>query len=272
MFGARRGSAAWRIFDCLLSSRSLFYSLGPSWSNHPARWRIVCTSVAGSLRWLLPWYSWLSPIWPRRSVRTSDCSRWPSFRFWCASFRFRSRVRCRCRSRRLSRSRLPSSKNSRTTQVLIQRDTRSSFSRTRGTIRNLNNRNPANRATRCLLAFALASRRISRESRQLRSRLRRGIDNSASDRFFNAASSPFRITEVSSRNSRHSAPVFVSVIRTSITAATTTTIAGPTIAVPATTTSVARVSIIVTVPPRMWIALVVRQRIPANIRSEREVE
>jgi hypothetical protein len=83
------------------------------------------------------------------------------------------------------------------------------------------------------------------------------VDHSARNRFFNSPAAMIGITPISTRHTCHATPVVV-IVSSSITIS---------IAV-----SISIAISIVTITTRMWISLVVIQRIPANVIAKREVE
>ena len=78
--------------------------------------------------------------------------------------------------------------------------------------------------------------------------LRIAIDHSARHRFINAAATTVWITPISTRHTCHTTPVVV-IVASSIP-----------------------VVIAMSITTRMWIALVITQRIPADVIAKREVE
>ena len=91
--------------------------------------------------------------------------------------------------------------------------------------------------------------------------LRIQIYNPACDRFFNSLSSSLRISKIAAWHSRHATRI--AVIVSTVPA---------TVAPSAITRSTIAIPIVTTIVTRMWISLIVRQRIPANVVAEREVE
>jgi hypothetical protein len=100
-------------------------------------------------------------------------------------------------------------------------------------------------------------------ARQFSTRLRLSLDYSACNSFVvDTASASVRITKVSARHACYATPGFVVRIviwspLTRIVMATTTT-----------PTAVTRSTLVVTIITRVWIAVVIRQRIPADVVSE----
>lgn len=186
--------------------------------------------------------------WPR--LRTSYCSRRLSLRGRLRCCR-RGRCRGRCtRLRSVTRAWLSSAKDSRTSEIVVQCDSGLSFSSACSSIRNCHQRNPA--PANPARQIAIAAFRIA-------------LKYSSRHRFVDCSSTPLGIAKVAARQTRHATPVSrISVVATSLTMPPVT--AGFVVTRP-----VISRSIFVPIVTRTWVAIVIRQRIPADIVTEVEV-
>jgi hypothetical protein len=218
--------------------------------------------------WLIPWLGSLDTNAVSFALLYSLRHHWPDYasRRITARLRFRThyhprrsslwcggRIRggriCVCRLRWSRLSRLSTSKNSRAPEFFIQSSTRSSFPGARPALRNHNLR--------------ISPRVTTLTARQFSASLRLGLDYSAGNSFvFETASSSVGITKVSAWHSCYATPGFVIGI-----------VIGPPLtriimAASTTSTAVTWSSLVVTIITRVWIAVVIRQRIPADVVSE----
>ena len=101
--------------------------------------------------------------------------------------------------------------------------------------------------------------------------LRRIVDHSArSSLVVDTAPTTFGIIKISARNTRYATPRVIGITRTTIVSIITATIAAASAS--AAVTPVTVVVTVVAIITRVRIAVVIRQRIPADVGSEREVE
>src|SRR6185369_5161589 len=156
---------------------------------------------------------------------------------------------------RLSRhSQLSTAKDFRAPQLFIQCNTRSSFPSTSSALRNYH------------LRISSHVPAITTE-RQLSASLRLSLDHSPRNSFIvETAPSSIGITKISPRHACYATPRFV--IRIFIRASLARIIMTASTTAAAVTWS----TIVVTVIMRVWIVVVIRQRIPADVLSERDVD
>lgn len=154
-------------------------------------------------------------------------------------------------------SRLAATKNSRPSQIFIQRRTGSAITSASSTIRNVKLRQSSTNTSRAGTIAATTARINSSDLTTTRkiSTLRLALNHSSRDRFVNRISTPVWIAKIRARHSRHPAPrlVIIPIVRPVVSTAATTTVIRMAII------------IVVTIVSRMRIVLVVRQRIPADI-------
>jgi hypothetical protein len=143
--------------------------------------------------------------------------------------------------RRLRWPRLSPAENSVATKIIIQRQTRRTLASACRSIRNMDHRHSASTTTATRQIFTL----------------RIAVDHSACNSFVNSPATTVGITPISTRHMRHTTPVVV-IVPSSITISIVITI---TIAIS-----------VMTITTRMWISLVIIQRIPADVIAKRKVD
>lgn len=156
-------------------------------------------------------------------------------------------------------SRLAATEDSRAPQVFIQSRTGRAIPCSSSTIRNVELWQSSTDAIRSRTLAATPTGRINpldlTTTRKIFT-IRLAVDHSSRNRFVNRISTPVWIAEIRTRHSRHAAPRLVVI-----------PIVWPVVSAAATVIRMT-IAIVMPVVSRMWIVLVIRQRIPADVTAK----